>query len=262
MDPKVQSLIERPRIKQHTAGWYNARKIRLTASDVPAVLGHNPYCSRREVFLRKTMQKIPPPYSVACNHGLKFEALAAKAYSEITGIQCIDEDLGLIIHKDHDCFGASPDRVVYNSPILVEIKCPFRRKIVPGQIPKHYLDQIEFQMEVCDLDIAHFVEFIPGNLNRRGIVSITEKKRDPKWWLLNRPILDAFWSEVIDYWNKNPYKQAPRKVQLNISTGKLDEIKDDDEIKNDDFDFNTNLTFDRDSYDIFIQEALHMTDLV
>lgn len=210
MHPKIAELLARPRILQHTEDWFKARKIRLTASDIGSVLGHNKYCKADEVFLRKTFQSKPfNSNNIACNHGHKYEALAAKAYEQITGIKLIEEDIGLVTHQLFPEFGASPDRVTLESPILIEIKCPYRRKIIPGEIPQMYIDQIEFQMAVCDLDICHFVQFKPGQLTQRGQVDITEYHRDPEWWNDNYLELHTFWKSVIEYWaHPSPYTAA------------------------------------------------------
>ena len=200
--------------------WFGARDVRLTASDVGAVLGHAKYyvqgrvkyySTAEDVYLRKTFQGKPFKTNIACQHGHKYEPMAATAYEVVTGIKCWPEDIGLVTHRDYKHFGASPDRVAIENEILVEIKCPFRRKIEPGVIPEMYMDQIQFQMEVCDLDICHFVQFKPGNLAVRGILDITEVKRDPEWWKRHLPTLQAFWGRVQAYWASKPDHAMEKK---------------------------------------------------
>jgi putative phage-type endonuclease len=251
MHPKVKALLERPRIKQHTDSWYSERKIRLTASDVPAVLGRNPYCTKEEVFLRKTNQRTQPDRNPACDHGHKYEPLACKAYTEVTGIKCVEEDIGLVIHDQFQEFGASPDRVALEHPILVEVKCPFRRRVIPGEIPAYYMDQVEFQLACTGLDIVHFVQFIPGGIAKRGSIDITEKARDQQWWDNNFHTLREFWRDVVKYWEQNPDKKPPRKLVLS-NDGTLSD-KPGHRPQSSSFSMTTDMDFVRDCYDVTMQ---------
>ena len=53
-------------------------------------------------------------------------------------------------------FGASPDGITRNG-IMIEIKSPYSRK-VNGIVPSNYWVQMQLQLEVCNLEICHFVE--------------------------------------------------------------------------------------------------------
>ena len=204
MHPLVTNLLARPRVLQHTPEWYNARSGRITASDVPAILGHNKYCTAEEVFRRKTYQTTNKFNAVACAHGHRYEAVAAKAYTAVTGIECVAEDIGLVLHPTFEYFGASPDGVAKEHPILVEIKCPYRRKIEAGVIPPHYIDQLEFQMAVTCLPIVHFVQFQPATLTTRGVLDITEKAADPTWCERNFPKLHDFYTRMTAFNDTHP----------------------------------------------------------
>jgi hypothetical protein len=65
-------------------------------------------------------------------------------------------EFGLIKHPNKDFFGASPDGIT-NNGIMVEIKCPFKRKIT-GEIPLQYYYQIQGQLDVCDLEECDYFE--------------------------------------------------------------------------------------------------------
>lgn len=225
MHPIVEELLKRKRIMQHTPEWYAARGVRLTASDVPAVLGHSPYSSRSEVLKRKTGQRKSTFNNFACAHGNKYEAVAARAYTQVTGIQCVTEDIGLVCHPQYDHFAASPDRVAIEYPILIEIKCPFKRPIEVGRIPVQYVDQVEFQMAVTGLPIVHFVQFKPATLCNRGAIDITEKPRDPTWWDANYSALQSFIEEVQSY----PPKPRFRRLTL-CRDGTLAETNEEREV--------------------------------
>jgi hypothetical protein len=53
-------------------------------------------------------------------------------------------------------FGASPDGIT-DLGVMVEIKCPFRRKIT-GEVPLQYYHQIQGQLDVCGLKECDFLE--------------------------------------------------------------------------------------------------------
>lgn len=56
------------------------------------------------------------------------------------GIEC--KDVGLLIHEQHSWLGASPDGVT-SCGRLMEIKCPYKRKPIPYEVPHHYWPQIQ-----------------------------------------------------------------------------------------------------------------------
>ena len=137
--PKVSDVLKMPRIASQTAERFKFRQrtesgnCRLTASDLASVLGMNPYCSRLQLFKRKTHQVAPSQSCAATEWGQRFENEAAEVYQRITGNELIsskdlgDEnahDIGLLIHKNFPQFGGSQDRLLKYRPILVEIKCP------------------------------------------------------------------------------------------------------------------------------------------
>lgn len=202
LNPHVLNLLKRERITQHTDDWYAKRKQRMTASDIAAILKCNKYCSRNSVFRKKTGRGGTYTTNAACEWGLRLEDEAGKVYEAITGIELIEEDIGLLIDEQFTCIGASPDRVAKYFPIIIEIKCPYRRKIIPGEIPSYYIPQIQTQMRVCNIDECHFVQYKPPTICERGLISVTVVKRDFKWFDTSLPELLSFWNEVIEFYEQ------------------------------------------------------------
>lgn len=54
---KMMNLLSKKQIPNYSPEWFAIRKTLLTASDVPSVLGDNPYCSKASVFKKKTNQR-------------------------------------------------------------------------------------------------------------------------------------------------------------------------------------------------------------
>jgi putative phage-type endonuclease len=82
-----------------------------------------------------------------------------------------------------------------DDPILLEVKCPYRRKIVPGTIPRHYYAQVQLNMLICGLGCADFVEYRP----RPFELSVVRVYRDEPWLARALPVLRAFHEECTRY---------------------------------------------------------------
>lgn len=163
---KIQ-LIEYP--AQGTTGWYNERDKCMTASAIGTALGDDHYNEPYHcilIKLRETFNNNENTY-----HGKKFEAIATLIYEYRLNVHV--EEFGLCRHPQYSFIGASPDGIISEYKFnqknitnlvgrMLEIKCPTRRKIncmgdVKGTIcPTHYWDQVQIQLECCNLDECDF----------------------------------------------------------------------------------------------------------
>lgn len=226
--PRVQNVLSKPRIKQHTPEWHRVRGTLITATNLASIVGMNPYCSASQLFKHKTgITPVPVVNSIACDHGNKYEEVAARCYSQYTNIEVVEEDIGLVVHSEHPWVAASPDRIAKYRPVLIEIKCPWRRKIQPQVIPKYYMPQIQMQLEVCDIDECHFVQYVPPTDDRWGIMDITVVQRDREWWSKSVLVAQFFYQMVLSYYKE---KQAPIGSLIHSKKQEEDkESKDEDE---------------------------------
>lgn len=204
------ALLRQKRIATHSQEWYSERSIRLTASDMPTVLGENPYRTVEQLYKQKTgqLQSLFDPDNQAIQWGHTYEPKAAFFYECITGNKLLAEDIGLVIHPHYPQFGASPDRVVIHlvngKRILVEIKCPYSRTIKGLCYPSYYYSQVQTQLWVMDFDECHFVQFKPSlNMFMKGQFSISVIKRDEDWIKTKVPRLIRFWKRVEDHFKRN-----------------------------------------------------------
>ena len=91
----------------------------------------------------------------ALEWGIKYEPVAIELYERR---QCTKvHEFGLIKHPTVPFFGASPDGIT-DQGIMLEIKCPYSRKIDGSKIIDQYYYQMQGQLEVCDLDVCDFLE--------------------------------------------------------------------------------------------------------
>jgi len=195
MHPRVKKLLERQRIDQHTENWYAERRLRITASIAAAILGEDPYQTYADAFRKKT--GLGPSFkgNKMTRHGHTHEPIAAELFERLTGKRLIEGDVGLVCHRKFHYLAASPDGAGYYEPFLIEIKCPFSRRI-QHFVPEHYKAQMQLQMECCDIDVCYFVQYQPPTLLSKGILDIITVKRDPTWMARAIPVFDGFWTAV------------------------------------------------------------------
>ena len=177
INPKVLALMKQPQPVQRTPEWFKARESRVTASAVSSLLVRdektcgkyielyglqdtfdcdnkccNPYSSKQQFIMSKIKQTFTG--SIATYHGQKYEEIASRIYERLTGAKVLE--FGLIQHPTENWIAASPDGITTEG-IMLEIKCPFRRKIT-GVPTLYYYQQVQIQLEVCDLEYCDFLE--------------------------------------------------------------------------------------------------------
>ena len=233
LSERTQFVLELPRIAPLSETWYVVRGKLLTASNMAACLGQNQYCTQEELFLKMTKQIAPFSGNEATRWGQTYEEEAGQVYSMLTGLELVEEPIGFLIHNyekpgdgGRKRYGATPDFMTKGG-ILVEIKCPFRRKI-KHSIPKYYIPQVQFQMEVTGTSMAHFVQYRPPNDISDGEIDILTVMRDALWWQLNLPVFDAFWDSVIAWYARHGREVGERPPNC----AELYEAEDnDDEVR-------------------------------
>ena len=135
-------------LAQRSPAWVKARKHTIGASEVAALTGASPF-NTPSSLLRKKLY--PPDLSnnVACAWGKLFESFA-RAYIEWKHHTLVfGHTISLNLAKTHPLYGkvtCSPDgyfQALDDSLVLVEIKCPFKRKVAVNKIPALYRDQVQ-----------------------------------------------------------------------------------------------------------------------
>lgn len=154
-DEKLKALLKLPIIEQKTPDWYEARHCVISASDLAQALGEGKFGTQRDLIIKKVD---PPEYGVLdnpfFNWGNMFEQVANDIYCKMKNVKVYE--FGLIKHPTVSYFAASPDGVTENG-VMLEIKCPLKRKI-GGDVPKQYYYQIQGQLDVCDLEECDYFE--------------------------------------------------------------------------------------------------------
>ena len=196
MHPNVKRLLDREYDDQRSEAWLKLRGNMLTASDAATAIGENKYQTPDDLLRKKCGLGEPFTGNEATEWGTKMEPVAIEMFE-----QKYDEkvnELGLIPHPDHLWLGGSPDGLT-DTNCLVEIKCPLRRKIVPGEVPRHYLPQIQLCMEIMDVESCFFVQYQPHEVTWPApeVFDVTIVKRDREWFKKYLPVMKEFWDRVL-----------------------------------------------------------------
>lgn len=221
---KIEELLKLPQHEQRSKEWFEQRYTKLTSSDAATVLDINPYSKYEDLVMKKCgYDEKPFVGNIATKHGQMYEDIAIELYCRITGR--INYNFGLIcytdVHKnlehynpDYDFLAGSPDGIAESvldkdeEPILLEVKCPYRRKIIDGYIPEYYYPQVQLNLIICNLHIADFIEYCPST-NRLNIVRIY---RSYDWFDSKIPRLMQFWNDVL-YNRKHGIETYPYYIQ-------------------------------------------------
>lgn len=154
---------------QRSPEWFAQRDGKITASDAGVVIGDNKYEYPYKMIVKKIRETFQN--NEATYHGKKYEDIAKLIYEYRKNV--LVNEFGMCEHPTVGCLGASPDGIVTpykNDGIhltelvgrMLEIKVPLFRNIlntgeVKGEIcPIYYWDQVQLQLECCDLDECDF----------------------------------------------------------------------------------------------------------
>lgn len=154
----LERLLLAPGVPQRTSEWYAARNTMITASDFGQALGISKFGTRRDFLEKKCGHAPPKPFDATIpplRWGVMFEPVACALYSALN-VNVHVHEFGLLRHPSLDFLGASPDGVTEDG-VMLEIKCPWRRKI-DGTVPKQYYLQIQGQLAVTGLDECDYFE--------------------------------------------------------------------------------------------------------
>lgn len=156
----VDELLQLPKIEQKSDAWYKIRQNLITASDFAQALGEGKFGNQADIYKKKVRPDDESGASFSnpfFKWGNMFEPVANDIYS-LLHYGVVIHEFGLLPHPKHSFFGASPDGIT-DTGIMVEIKCPYKRKIVKGgEVPKQYYYQIQGQLEVCGLSECDYFE--------------------------------------------------------------------------------------------------------
>ena len=209
---RVKILKSKPQPPQRTPEWYAARNTRITASETACCLNlseeickqyvddfniknfkYKPnqclshYDTREDYIINKCRTFYGENLfkdSIYTLHGKKYEEIATRLYRKQFNTEVWE--FGLLPHSRINWLAASPDGITPNG-IMLEIKCPYSRKIEEGVPPIWYWVQMQHQLFVTDLDECDFLECEIKELkSEEEFINQTLENNQDKGILLNK----------------------------------------------------------------------------
>lgn len=165
----------------------------LTASDAASAIGCNPYETPDGLFVKKVGGR-KFAGNAAMDRGTLLEPIARDMYDARYNKK--SHEIGLVQHPDYPWLGGSADGIT-ECGRLIEIKCPMTRKI-EDKVPKHYIAQIQLNMEILNLDECDFIQYRPAEGDAAEEFVVTNVKRDKEWFAKYLVVMQAFWNKVLE----------------------------------------------------------------
>lgn len=147
-------------LAQGTPEWLAYRLHKFNASESAAVLGASPWQTPYQLWLQKTGRSEGTKSTHAMLRGTELEPAARVAYEAQ-----FDLVMQPLVLEAGD-FSASLDGQTLDGDLILEIKCPLRgtrsdlwQDVAAGQVPEHYLIQVQHQLMVSNAQLAHLWVF-------------------------------------------------------------------------------------------------------
>lgn len=145
-------------ISQRSPDWVALRKSKIGSSDAPVIAGVSPYKTPYQLWEEKLLDK-RQQVTPAMQRGIDLEPIARQKYECLTGYLCTP---CVVLHPTIDWKIASLDGLDIDEKHLIEIKCANSEDHAiakQGKVPEKYIPQLQHQLDVCELDEAHYVSF-------------------------------------------------------------------------------------------------------
>lgn len=184
-------------MEQRSPEWFQARRGRVTGSQVGGLLGLSPHISEGDAFraLVRSAHGMESEFkgNVATEYGTFHESGALAEYQMETG-NTVDP-VGFVAHGDW--LGASPDGLVGDFG-LIEIKCPFGQRDKKPPVFKsideqpHYYAQIQVQLYCTGNKWCDFYQWSPHGTKLERV----DANQD--WIAENLPRLHDLWKAAMN----------------------------------------------------------------
>jgi putative phage-type endonuclease len=152
-------IISGPAAVQGSQEWLEWRLQGIGSSDAPVIMGVSPLSTPYALYLQKRGLMSPPPDNPAMARGRKLEPIARACYEKETGNIMVP----LIAEcTTHPFMRASYDGVAPTFDLALEVKCPGEKAhqmALAGIVPPFYMDQIQQQIHIAGIDLAHYYSF-------------------------------------------------------------------------------------------------------
>lgn len=149
----------KPENIQGSPEWLENRKKFIGASDAPILMGKSPWRTPYQLWQDKLGLSEPQPGNPAMRRGTEMEPVAREAFEKEFSLEVFPQ---VVYHKEYKFMMASLDGLTLDGKTAVEIKCPGESThylALLGEVPKHYMTQLQHQMACADLDSIWYYSF-------------------------------------------------------------------------------------------------------
>jgi len=160
---------------QGSKEWLELRKTKITGTDAAVILGISPWKTPFTLWEQKRGIRPPDTVTPHMQRGSYLEPIALKAYETKTKVQMLPS---VVISKKHSWMMGSLDGINFERDLILEIKCGEKvyAEAKKGNIPDYYISQMQHNMSCANVDMSHFLCWLPDN---DGI--LMEVPRDNKY---------------------------------------------------------------------------------
>lgn len=138
-------------LDQGSSEWHDFRAAHLMATDIPVILGSNPFKSKLELWEEKLKLRPPVQMNDAMRRGQELEPIARQMAIEKLGMNFTP---AVYQSNKHHWMAASLDGISDCGKFILEIKCPSKEKLYTqmeqGFIPEYYVDQMQHQWKTVE----------------------------------------------------------------------------------------------------------------
>src|ERR1700722_13914293 len=153
-------------LQQGSKEWLDYRKSKVMATDVPVILGSNPWKTTLELWEEKLDFRPPTQLNDAMRRGQELEPEARKLACELIGIEfepCVCES------SEYPWLAESLDGLSKCGRYILEIKCPKEAThidAINGIVPPYYTDQKQDQLLVTGAEMCYYFSYRPVIKNK------------------------------------------------------------------------------------------------
>lgn len=159
------SAVLLPRHEPHSDEWHDARRLRIGASEMAAVLGLSPWQSPYSLWHLKAGQVAPDPDNPYTEWGRRLEPVVAAKFRENHPELVASPSQGdAYAHANRPWQAASPD--VLFADTFCEVKTAARADAWQNGIPVYYRVQCLQTMDVLGFDHCYLAALISGSTYR------------------------------------------------------------------------------------------------
>ena len=164
MSNENKLFIQIPNLEQGSAEWHEWRSEVIGASDAPAIMGENPWKSKKALIEEKLGIRKQFSGNAATRRGSQLEPEARRIYTSLTNT---DIDPSVLQSKTYLWQAASVDGINATKGILVEIKCgvkSYEYTERTNKVPLYYKAQLQHILCVTGFESINYFSYLPGKI--------------------------------------------------------------------------------------------------